>query len=194
MLAAFELTDYDDQDFDLRTKLLPESHRALLNILVRMVKHYSSLPPEPISDHLEGHVIPIDYFEYLHREKKELLQKLLELDAELNDEYYTFRHPGRKKPDPLLSITAQPDKVPIHPRKRVHPGWLAAAMNLDCSWFKLAGQLNNARNAAAHSVDAKRIGACFGIKGPDALEKIRGKCLDALSTLLAVKNSNKVSA
>ena len=107
------------------------------------------------------------------------MERLEEIEAE----YFAKLHPELAKQTEGQAFIHIP-KEEIN--EALPSDWLDVASNLGEDWFRLATQLNNARNLAAHSYDPAAIAGRFGIAGPQATDKVRDKCLQLMKDLLGV--------
>lgn len=184
LLSGFDLSRFCDEDFDLKYMLLPTTFSALLRLFQRTIKYNSKfcVPDQPSHDEVESVKGSISLWKYMKEKHEDLFEKIIEFQKEYN----AYKHPELKGTNYLMIM--KPIKlVRRRPLEKMNQGWRCTACKFDESWFKKAEQLNYARNEAAHSVDAAKIGARFGLSQPNMLEKIRVKCLEILNVLLAVK-------
>jgi len=191
LLSGFDLSRFCDEDFDLKYMLLPNTFSALLRLFQRTIKYNSKFCDE--TDQLStedtgSFKASIALWKYVKEKHGELFEKIIEVQKEYN----VYKHPELKDLEyPIIkpaSIFLEPGKLERkRPLEKMNQGWRCTACKFDESWFKKAEQLSYARNEAAHSVDAAKIGTRFGLSQPNMLEKIRGKCLEILNVLLAVK-------
>ncbi|MBL7125500.1 MAG: hypothetical protein ISS51_05355 [Dehalococcoidales bacterium] len=194
LLAGFELVRFCDEGFDLRYSLLPSSFMALLRLFKDAVKHNSkfSLEPDPPHpDKIGGFRASYQFWSFIRDKHKSLLDKIkevsreyiLEMNPELRDHILE-----EGKTAFFLTNSLDESKSTA---KKMNLEWRKVASKFDKSWFELAEQLNNARNIAAHAVDADKIGRQFGLTGGNLSELIRDKCRSILSILLSVRINQK---
>lgn len=196
LLSGFELSKFCDEDFDLKYMLLPNSFRALLTLFKDTIRYNSkfSLKPEKVStDETGGLRASYSFWKYIKDKHGKLFDEIIEVQKE----YVLYKHPElREYADKGYEVAIFSSDVfdiskPKRPLEKMNLNWRKIASRFDESWFGLAEQINDARNKAAHSIDVEKIGACFGLSGPNIIEAIRSKCLTILNVLLAVKTADK---
>jgi hypothetical protein len=184
LLAGFELARFCDDGFDLRYKLLPREFSGLLNLLEFTIRFNSALPtePDPLKpDTTGGFTSSLEYWRFVEEHFPDLRARM----EEARRQYIIAKNPELSSTDLHSGAFFIPNSKPAI--TRIGRGWLQVAAALDDGWFKLARQLNDARNVAAHSFRQEEIGKRLGLTGPSLLPQTREKCLHLLSTLLAVR-------
>lgn len=186
LISGFELFRFCDDDFDLRYMLLPNSFRELLKLFKDTKEYYKNYPSEPDKDFVDkvgGFRSSCQFWDYIIRNHQEFYKRLVEI----SDEYRCKMNPEISEDLSRKTIIFGDSLVrPEGPPERLSSGWRKVADRLDVNWIKLAENLNNARNAAAHSPDIEKIGSRFGLKGENIIELIRDRCRTILKTLLGV--------
>ncbi len=184
LLSGFDLSRFCDEDFDLKYMLLPNTFSSLLKLFQRTIKYNSKfcIPGHPSNDEIESIKGSISLWKYMKEKHEDLFNHIIEFQKE----YKAYKHPELKDANYLM-IMKPIELDRKRPLEKMNQGWRCTACKFDDSWFKKAEQLNYARNEAAHSVDSNKIGSRFGLSQPNMPEKIRGKCLEILNILLAVK-------
>lgn len=176
LAGAFNIAQYSTDDFDLRYELLPQSFDRCLSLLERLYATHLKLPEQKPSSAVS---MSIGFAYHLRRNERDLFDKIIEADnayikAEFGVEPYDD---GHIRPLPSLD-----KRNPT----RLSNGWMKTIAKLDASWYKTARRLNKARNVAAHSTDNERILLALGVKGDNAIAKVRKDCEFVVKTLLGL--------
>lgn len=182
LLAGFELARFCDEDFDLLDKLLPREFPALLKDTVDYNRKLP-LKPEPINiDRFGGFTASFEFWEFIKSRHPEFLKQI----EEIQKEYIIEHNPDLTEGETVAFLH---DVYPDGERKvaKIRLGWREVACALDKKWFKLAEQLNKARNKAAHSLLEDKIARSFGLTGSNTLALTKEKCFSIMSTLLGLK-------
>lgn len=190
LLSGFELARFCDDDFDLRYIIFPLSFSALLDIFEKTIKYNSKFPLEPephLQDKMGGFRASYEFYSYVKKNHKDVYEKI----QEITKEYQLKMNPELRDHISRGGEIAFLPQYITHETKRslekMNLGWRKVASKFDESWFKLAKQLNKARNIAAHSFDVNKIGQPFGLTGDNISDLIRDKCRSILNILLAVR-------
>lgn len=188
--AAFDLSSYSTDDYDLRYELLPNSFRRCLDLLERLHQVHLAVPEDPDINRVR---LPAEFLMFLAKERRDDFLRLIELEQE----FYRARHPELATPAEsrlgVVNISLRPEPL-VRRTRRLRKPWMDVVERLGNNWFRGANQLNKARNVAAHDTNAERITAAFGHTGPQAVELTRAACIDIIQKLLGLARTQSSAA
>lgn len=186
LMSALKLNEVNHEDYDLRYNLLPNSFHACVDLLLDIKLTNESLTPPETDKRVR--IAPRKFLRFIRQEVEDFWDKL----QEVKEDYYR-KHQSDivekleagtpEEVDYYLSLENSLDDTE---RQRVSSTWLEAVSEVDDDWRRKAKQLNTARNKAAHSHNEADIAAKLGKHGGGLEEKVRGKCLEMLETLMGV--------
>ena len=182
LVSGYGLTQFCQEDFDVRYELLPRSFEGLLKLLEGTISYQSRLgqEPTPRDDYPPYTRGNLGFLRYLAQNHAEIRVRLKEIEAE----YFAELHP--ELADQIQQGVQFYFTPTARETRRLPSGWVEVAGSLGDDWFRVARRLNKARNKAAHSYDAAAIARAFGETGPQAVELARAECLKLLKKLLGI--------
>lgn len=190
LLSGFELSRFCDEDFELEHELLPDSFHSLLRLFKTTLKHNRkfSLDPEPkVPDKVGGFRSSHEFWSYIKKKHQKLYQDI----KQVTKEYRLEKTPELKEYKSGEGVAFAFLETPKHEVEKMNLDWRRLANKFDNEWIKKACRLNEARNKAAHSHDARKICSKLGIRGKNSLKLTRTECKQLLNVLLAVRTDAK---
>lgn len=154
-----------------KINVLPSSFKSCVDLLKALKSDQESKPKNPS---LSSMPVPGKFLSIISQDK-EFLDKLIRYEQQ----YYAEHHP-----EVLGTYLYEPDNISY---RNVADGWLSIVGRLDSEWFVFAGQINQARNKAAHYLDNESLYSTLALSGPDRIVLLKDKCLLFLNKLISVK-------
>lgn len=185
----FNLTRFNSEKekFDLSYELIPRRFSTKLKIFKKILEIQRSLPEKPVDNSV---TIDAKFSLFFMKKYKDEYMKYLNIIQEYYKKYYPklVNNSKVKKisieyPLPIITKT---DILKAPKRYCVNKSFIKSLKIIDNNWFTIAKSLNDARNAAAHSYDQKKILSVFGCKGENAPEKAKKRCLTIIENLLGI--------
>lgn len=167
---AFDIGRYKCEDLDPKYELLPNSFKACIDMLEKLLNSQRGLPIENVVTTLN---VSMDFFMYIKHKYPDILQKLMELDQE-----YT----NINKSEEFEKLIYTPYLGTYQNKK-----WTSSLEHIDDVWFRNIKRINSIRNIAAHNYNPDIIYQQLGFSGKTALEKSRKFCLELIYKMFYVK-------
>ncbi|NDK57369.1 hypothetical protein [Pontibacter fetidus] len=173
LLKAFNIENYETEEFDPMYDYLPQSFDSCLKSLESLLKqqrrvYQQQLHPNTVRTY-PIFTMPGSFFLYLHDKDPNLVTQFIDnlRDYEL---LYEAEYQGLK--EKFKNEDYECDSVSRR--------WYDTCQNIDANWFKSIRKLNKTRNRAAHVVDAEKIYSSFGINGANKLIKLKAELIKLL--------------
>jgi len=179
-----------NDNFDLRSELLPTGFQNCLDFLITYKKRQENLTIDPNEKCLR---LPVRFWYYLNKELDKpdsdiVINTIYKYQKKMNPNFQTPQEIVTSFRTPVWNIsTIESTSNTTVEYRTVDEHWLKVTSHLNEDWVKKVTQINKARNIAAHSYNEEIIFSAFGINGSNKIELLRNKCVESISSLLKVK-------